>query len=209
MMLNNVQHTMSRAALSLHLLVFLLTAFFLNPDPIQAIDNPEGALPSFADFSRSVQNGKANVLRGVYVPDVLALPVVQQPEDRPYYVSNRNGETTQFSMASQYGNIGLLAHNTLSGKFFSRLSVGQPVHLVYGDGRVETFVVTEVLRFQASDPASISSSFYNLDEDETLSSVEMFNRAYGGARHLVFQTCIEASGNPSWGRLFIVAMPKE
>jgi hypothetical protein len=209
MMLNNVQHTMSRAALSLHFLVFLLTAFFLNPDSIQAIGNPERRVPSFADFSRSIQTGEADVLRGVYVPDVLALPVVQQPEDRPYYVSNRNGETTQFSMASQYGNIGLLAHNTLSGKFFSELSVGQPVHLVYGDGRVESFVVAEILRFQASDPQSISSSFYNLDRNETLSSVEMFSRAYGGARHLVFQTCIEAYGNLSWGRLFIVALPKE
>jgi hypothetical protein len=209
MMLNNVQHTMSRAALSLHFLVFLLTSFFLNPDPSQAIGDPYGSLPNFADFSRSVQNGDANVLRGVYVSKVLALPVVQQPEDRPYYVSNRSGETTQFSMASQYGNIGLLAHNTLSGKFFSRLSVGQLVYLVYGDGKVENFVVAKILRFQASDPESISSSFYNLDWNETLSSVEMFNRAYGGARHLVFQTCIEAEGNPSWGRLFIVAMPKE
>lgn len=209
MMLNNVQHTMSRAALSLHLLVFLLTSFFLNPDPSQAIGDPYGSLPNFTDFSRSVQNGEANVLRGVYVSEVLALPVVQQPEDRPYYVSNRSGETTQFSMASQYGNIGLLAHNTLSGKFFSQLSVGQLVYLVYGDGRVENFVVAKILRFQASDPESISSSFYNLDRNETLSSVEMFNRAYGGARHLVFQTCIEADGNPSWGRLFIVAMPKE
>lgn len=209
MMLNNVQHTMSRAALSLHLLVFLLTAFFLNPDPGQAIGDPYGSLPSFADFSQSVQNGDVNILRGVYVPDVLALPVVQQPESQPYYVSNRNGETTQFSMASQYGNIGLLAHNTLSGKSFSRLSTGQLVYLVYGDGRVESFVVANILRFQASDPRSISSSFHNLDRDETLSSVEMFNRAYGGAHHLVFQTCIEADGNPSWGRLFIVAMPKE
>src|SRR5688572_19157913 len=105
MMLNNVQHTMSRAALSLNLLVFLLTAFFLNPDPSQAIGNPGGNLPSFADFSRSVQNGNPKVLRGVYVPDVLALPIVQQPEGHPYYVSNQNGKVTQFAMASQYGNI--------------------------------------------------------------------------------------------------------
>jgi hypothetical protein len=208
MMLNNAQHTMSRAALSLNLLVFLLTAFFLNPDPIQAIGNPGGSLPSFADFSRSVQNGDANVLRGVYVPDVLALPIVQQPEGYPYYVSNHNGEATQFSIASQYGNIGLLAHNTLSGKFFSRLSVGQQVRLVYGDGKVEYFVIASMLRFQASEPESISSSFRNLDRDETLSAGELFSRAYDGERRLVFQTCIEANGNTSWGRLFIVALPK-
>jgi hypothetical protein len=208
MMLNNVQHTMSRAAISLNLFVFLLTAFFLNPDPIQAIGNSDRTPPSFTDFIRLVQNGDANVLRGVYVPAVLALPVVQQPESHPYYVSNEDGNVTQFSMASQYGNIGLLAHNTLAGKFFSRLSVGQQVHLVYGDGRVEHFVVANILRFQASDPESVSSSFHNLDWNETLSAGEMFSRVYDGERHLVFQTCIEANGDTSWGRLFIVALPK-
>src|SRR6188474_1642553 len=123
MMLNNVQYTMPRAALYLNLLVFFLANFFLNPDSTRAIGNNDGTLRSFADFSLAVQNGDANVLRGVYVPDVLALPVAQQPVDRPYYVSSHNGEATQFAMASQYGNIGLLAHNTLSGKLFSQLSI--------------------------------------------------------------------------------------
>ena len=208
MMLHNVQHTMTRTALHLHLLALLLTVFFLNPGSTQAIGSAHGTLPGFSDFRRSVQNGEADILRGVYVPNVLALRVVQQPEDHPYYVSNHDGEATQFSMATQYGNIGLLAHNTLSGKFFSQLSVGQQVRLVYGDGRVEDFVVANILHFQASKPDSVSSSFRNLDRNETLSSGEMFSRAYAGERHLVFQTCIEANGNASWGRLFIVAMPK-
>ena len=209
MMLNNAHHTMSRTVLSLGLLVFLFTAFFLNLDSTQAITTFNGALPGFADFSRSVQNGDANVLRGVYVPGVLALPVVQQPVDRPYFVSNHDGEATQFGMASQYGNIGLLAHNTLSGRDFSRLSIGQQVRLVYGDGRVEDFVVVNILRFRASNPESVSSSFRNLDRNETLSAGEMFQRAYVGERRLVFQTCIAANGDASWGRLFIVALPKQ
>ena len=208
MMLNNVQHTMTRTVLYLHLFVILLAVFFLNPVSTQAIGNPDATLPSFADFSRSIQNGESGVVRGVYVTNVLALPVVQQPDDHPYYVSNRNGEATQFSMASRYGNIGLLAHNTLSGEFFSRLSIGQRVNLVYGDGRVEYFVVEDILRFQAADPESVSSSFRNLDRNETLSAGELFSRAYDGERHLVFQTCIQANGNASWGRLFIIAMPQ-
>ena len=199
---------MSRTALSLSLLIFLFTTFFLNLDSTQASATPEGALPDFADFSRSVQNGDATVLRGVYAPDVLALPIVQQPADRPYYVSNHKGEATQFGMASQYGNIGLLAHNTLAGRDFSRLSIGQQVRLVYGDGRVEDFLVANILRFQASNPESVSSSFLNLDRNETLSAGEMFTRTYTGERHLVFQTCIAANGNASWGRLFIIAVPK-
>jgi hypothetical protein len=148
------------------------------------------------------------VLRGVYVPDILALPVVQQPDNDPYYVSNHDGEVTQFATVSQYGNIGLLAHNNLSGKSFSNLSLGQEVELVYGDGRIEKFVITEVLHFQALQPQSQQSSFFNLDNPETLSANQMFDRVYTGSRHLTFQTCIKANGNTSWGRLFVVATPK-
>jgi hypothetical protein len=200
---------MTRTALRLNLLALLLTGFFINPRPIQAIGAGERTLPGFAGFSKSVQNGEADVLRGVYVPEILALPIVQQPVDRPYHVSNRAGEATQFSIASQYGNIGLLAHNTLAGQFFSELTNGQEVRLVYGDGRVEYFVVEQVLRFQALQPESVTSSFRNLDRNEVLSSGEMFNRAYVGGHRLVFQTCIAAEGNASWGRLFVVAIPKE
>jgi hypothetical protein len=80
---------------------------------------------------------------------------------------------------------------------------------VYGDGRVEYYVIEHVLRFQALEPDSVSSSFHNLDREETLSAGEMFTRAYVGGHRLVFQTCIAAKGNASWGRLFVVAMPKE
>ena len=208
MMLNNAQHTMTRTVLHLPLLLLFLTTFFLDPASTQAIGNFEGIF-GFEDFSQSVQNGKATVLRGVYVENVLQLPVVQQPSDRPYFVSNRNGEATQFEMASHYGNIGLLAHNTLSGRSFSKLALGQEVRLVYGDGSVKYFVIKQILHFQALDPESVSSSFRNLDRNEIISAGEMFNRVYTGEHRLVFQTCLEADGNVSWGRLFVVAMPKE
>jgi hypothetical protein len=198
---------MTRTALPLNLFFLFVAGLFLNLQPTQAIGNTEDLQPSFVDFHKSVINGEADVLRGVYVPNLFALPVVQQPEDQPYYVSNHDGQITQFSVASQYGNIGLLAHNNLSGRFFTQLAVGQPVLLVYGDGKVEAYVIGQILRFQALEPESISSSFRNLDENETLSSGEMFSRAYVGERHLVFQTCIAAEGNASWGRLFIIAAP--
>jgi hypothetical protein len=201
--------TMTRTALSLNFLLILLASFFLNPKSTQAIGYAENSLFSFAEFNRSVQNGEAGVLRGVYVPDVLALPVVQQPTNKPYYVSNRDGQITQFSIASQYGNTGLLAHNTLSGKLFSQLAIGQEVRLVYGDGKVEYYVIAQSMRFQALQPESVSSSFHNLDRSETLTAGQMFNRAYVGESRVVFQTCIAAEGNPSWGRLFVIAVPKE
>lgn len=199
---------MTRTTLRLNFLALALTIFFLTPDSILGLGNTGNAQPDFADFRRLVQNGEANVLRGVYVEDVLALPVVQQPADQPYFVSDHEGEATQFSMPSRYGNIGLLAHNTLSGKFFSQLVTGQEVRLVYGDGRVEYFVVKDILRFQALEPENVSSSFRNLDRQETLSAGQVFQRAYVGERHLVFQTCIQANGNASWGRLFVVAEPR-
>jgi len=192
----------------LTLLLFTLVSFFITAGFAPIVGDSKSALPNFWVFYTPTQNGDAGLIRGVYVQNVLSLPIIQQPADNPYYVSNHNGELTQFSTAAQYGNIGLLAHNNLSGKSFSQLSVGQEVDVMYGDGRVEKFVVTEVLHFQALQPESQQSFFLNLDTSETLSANEMFNRVYTGGRHLTFQTCIKANGNMSWGRLFVVATPK-
>lgn len=197
----------SRTTRSTTFLVVFLISLFYNPVSAGALGNVVN-LPAFADFSKAMQNGKEDVLRGVYVNEVLALPVIQQPSGNPGYVSNLDGEITQFGMASQYGNIGLLAHNHLSGKLFSQLAVGQEVRLVYGDGKTETFVITEILSYQALQPTSPYSTFRNLSQDETLSAEQMFKRAYLGDRHVTLQTCIEANGNNSWGRLFIIALPK-
>lgn len=199
---------MTRITIKLNLLVLALATFFITPGFAPTVGYSKSAVPDFPAFYNPIQSGEADVLRGVYVPNVLALPIVQQPADDPYYVSNHDGEVTQFATVSQYGNIGLLAHNNLSGQAFSKLSVGQEVELVYGDGRIEKFIITQVLRFQALQPQSQQSSFLNLDNSETLSANQMFDRVYTGSHHLTFQTCIKANGNMSWGRLFVVATPK-
>lgn len=147
-------------------------------------------------------------LRGLSIKDTVDLPVVQQPDGNTNYVSSEDGVVTQFASAASYGNIGLLAHNYLSGRSFTRLDIGQELQLVYEDGKVESFVVTEILRYQALDPKNPYSSFQNLDnEAEVLTVGQMFDRAYQGDRHLTLQTCIAANGNASWGRLFIIASP--
>ena len=193
---------------STSLLFAILLSLFFRPIQTQAL-SATATLPTFADFVKSVQNGDAKSLRGVYVNDILALPVVQQPANNPAFVSSTDGEITQFGMVSQYGNVGLLAHNHLSGKFFPQLTVGQEIRLVYGDGRTEVFVVSEILHYQALQPTSPYSSFRNLDKEEaTLTAEQMFKRVYFGDRHVTFQTCINAYGNSSWGRLFIIATPK-
>jgi hypothetical protein len=189
----------------------LLFSILISPvfHPIQVLAlGDSSTLPDFGEFSKSVQNNKAGVLRGVYVPDVLAFPIVQQPVGNIGYVSLEDGQITQFGMPSQFGNVGLLAHNNLSGRFFSKLAVGQEVRLVYGDGRVEYFVITQILKFQALDPTSPYSTFRDLSNAEKLTAEQLFKKVYRGDRHVTFQTCIEANGESSWGRLFVMAMPK-
>ncbi|MGZ9235047.1 MAG: hypothetical protein ACXW4E_05935 [Anaerolineales bacterium] len=195
---------------SLHATVLLIVVACLlfNPVPAQALENGE-SLPAFSEFSKTVQNNQPGVLRGVYVSDVLALPIVQQPTGKAGYVSSRDGEITQFGMASQFGNVGLLAHNNLSGRYFSKLAVGQEVRLVYGDGKVEYFVITQMFQYQALQPTSPYSSFRDTTNDERLTADQLFKKVYLGDRHVTFQTCIEAKGNLSWGRLFVIAVPRQ
>lgn len=196
-----------RISLTRSLLFTILVCLIFSPIPTRALGEDE-ALPDFTDFSRSVQNNKAGLLRGVYVPDVLAFPIVQQPADNAGYVSRTDGEITQFRMASQFGNVGLLAHNDLSGSFFSKLAIGQEVRLVYGDGKVEYFVITQILQFQALEPTSPYSSFRDLSNNKNLTADQLFKKVYQGDPHVTFQTCIAGPGSLSWGRLFVIATPK-
>ena len=181
---------------------------FATPMPALALEGQGTTLPDYSSFVESVENGQAGVLRGVYVPDVLALPIVQQPTGHPGYVSSNEGEITQFNMAAEVGNVGLLAHNYLCGEEFAKLSPGQEVRLVYGDGKVEYFVVDQILQYQALQPYSPYSEFRNLETQITITAEELFRQVYRGDRHVTFQTCIEANGDSSWGRLFIIAKPK-
>lgn len=199
----------TRILFNTSVLLVLLASLLLQPISALALGKADvSELFDFSEFSISVQDGNADVLRGVYVPNALALPIVQQPYGSPGFVSNEDERATEFRMANQFGNIGLLAHNHLSGKSFSGLEAGDEVRLVYGNGRVEYFVVSEILRYQALQPNSPYSSFSNLDKDEVLSAEDMFKRVYFGDHHVTFQTCIEQYGVLSWGRLFVIAIPK-
>lgn len=163
----------------------------------------------FQKFVTSVVNGNGTELRGVYVPFILAYPVIQQPTGFAGYVSPNEDEVTQFGIATEVGNVGLLAHNHLAGQLFTGLTPDNIVFLVYGDGRVESYKVTQIQKYQALDPYSPYSEFKNLDTQITSTVEELFNAVYRGDRHVVFQTCIEANGNLSWGRLFVIAEPVE
>jgi hypothetical protein len=191
------------------ILLALVLTLSWNVMPVSALGSQDAAaLPNFSDFLHSVQTGEANVVRGVYVPNVMAYRVAQQPLDNPGFLSNQEDRVTQFRMAANYGTVGLVAHNYLAGASFFELEIGNEVRVVYGDGRVETFVVYEVLEYQALQPNSPYSSFRNVDADETLTVNQMFKRVYMSDGHVTFQTCIEKDGLSTWGRLFVIAIPK-
>ena len=57
------------------------------------------------------------MVRGIYIYNVMALAIVQQPTGNPGYVSTAESVATQFSMEAEVGIIGLLARNTHAGSF--------------------------------------------------------------------------------------------
>jgi|SRR5690349_23577881 len=191
----------SFSALCLALLISFLLIF-----PASAKDEAAD-FPGLNKFIESLNNGDANALRGVYVQDLMAFTVIQQPADSAAFVSLNKDQVTQFNMAAQAGNVGLLAHNYLAGNSFSKLKKGDVVTLVYGDGHTEGFSVTNILQYQALDPNSVHSSFRDLGSQAVLSASQLFDRVYRGSRHLTFQTCIESNRDLSWGRLFVIAEP--
>ncbi len=165
-------------------------------------------LPTLVDFTASVRSHDAEAITGVYVPGVLALRVVPQPADRATYVSSQFGVATLFCGLGPCASIGLLAHNYLSGVLFPLLSPGQDVIIVRGNGSTKPYRVSSLRAFRALSPSSPYSSFEEQNTSGgTLSSGELFRQVYGVGNQVVFQTCIANEGNPSWGRLFVIADP--
>jgi hypothetical protein len=166
-------------------------------------------IPTLEEFAAAVQNGQPGQVVGIYVPQVLALKVVQQAANNPVQVTENPGDTTQFSLATQYGSIGLLAHNYLSGALFFNLMPGQEVNVIYGDGSIRRYTIAASRRFQALSPTDPASDFVDLDDNSStrLSNAALFDQIYASGDQVIFQTCIHANGNPSWGRLFVIATP--
>lgn len=141
------------------------------------------------------------------IPGISSFPVVQQPGNQAGYVSNSPDVVTQFSAASQFNSLGFLAHNYLAGGKFFSAKVGDKIILTHKDMGKQIFIIKEIRSFQATQPTSPYSGFIDLNSGNKLTYKELFAQTYGVAGQLVLQTCIEANGNDSWGRLFIIAVP--
>jgi hypothetical protein len=146
---------------------------------------------------------------GLYIPGVLAARVVEQPPREDAFVAALPDTVTRFRLAARYyGTLGFLAHNTLAGVAFFRLKQGDVFYVVRGDGKVEAYLVTQVVRYRALQPDSPYSSFVDLTTGERLTVEEAFRRTYGAVPGgAVLQTCIARGQKPTWGRWFVLARP--
>jgi hypothetical protein len=205
---------MARTPIRLFLIfAFIITLFssVLPSRNVRALTGPFGqvGLPSLEDFAAQVSNGQAGQLRGVYIPGVLAARVVQQPTGMDDFVSPWQNVITQFGLASKQGSTGLLAHNYLAGAAFGLLQEGQEIDLIDGSGRISTFTVIEILRYQALDSDNTTTRLLDLGSQTAITSADLFNKVYSRPGQVVFQTCIKKDGDPSWGRLFVIASPSD
>ena len=163
--------------------------------------------PSLEKFSATVRDGQSEVIRGVYVRDILALSVVQQPEGNPGYIDFAIDTVTQFQTAALNDTIGLLAHNHLAGSLFFDLELGQDVEIIYGNGEIVRYELEKIKQYQVIHPFDPFSDMIDLDTGEVMSSYEVFREVYQGDEHVTFQTCIANEGISTWGRIYIMGTP--
>jgi hypothetical protein len=185
-------------------------------EPAADAQNPPGEVtPPDTDanlnsFIALVRDGKTDTIAGVYVPGLFGMPVTGQPNGDENYVSVDDNILTQYSKPAEYGVVAMLAHNYLnSGKMLSQLHPDQEIYLVYGNGKVARYRVSSVQYYQALSPNDNRSDFRDLNGPggAILNYEQLFKRVYTKSDQLVFQTCLEANGDFSWGRIFISADP--
>lgn len=201
------------------LLLAFLVVFFLsqnnalipitgNPNqPSSAASEDNSKTLSISEFVDTIRDGRKNSIRGIYAENSFALKVIQQPANNYGYVSLQAGQVTQFALAAKYNTIGFLAHNYLAGKLFFNLKMGDAIQVIYGDGKVEQYLIKQILQYQALQPNSPRSTFKDLESNSTLSAEQLFKKIYTGDKHVVLQTCLEKNGSDSWGRVFLMAFP--
>lgn len=175
--------------------------------PISQAASASASIPSLGEFTRQVEDGQSSLVRGLYVARVMALRVVPQPQGDPGFISAEDGTATLFQTASFYGVTGLLAHNFLAGRDFFRLSSGQELDVIYGDGQIKRYRVSKIDDFQRLSINDLRSNFMELSSGLEKTANQVFADFYQGSPHLTLQTCIERNGEWNWGVRFITADP--
>jgi hypothetical protein len=165
----------------------------------------EGASAELMEFVAQVYNGEANTVRGIYIQNVLALPIIQQPQGNIAFVSDDDETITEFQSASMNGVTGLLAHNYLSGALFYNIQQGDEIFIVYGNGTLRRYHVNQISQYQRLERSNLRSNFVDLSSSENLTSDQVFTRYYRGVHRVTLQTCLARNGFSNWGLQFTQA----
>jgi hypothetical protein len=162
-------------------------------------------------FVKEIEDG-TEFVRGVYIKNILALHIVQQPKHKNTDVTLIPGAVSQFRLAEEVGSIGLLGRSESVGKNFLKISKGEEVIVINGKGKTTTYKVSEILKFKAFEPDNPSSNFVQLDEDNKpikgtyINANNLFQKIYSARNNrLVLQTCFDRDE----GRIFFIAKKVE
>lgn len=119
--------------------------------------------------------GKPVLLRG----PGWVLGVVKQPKGCRVCVTDGWGEATLFREAWRRGVVGLLAHDYRSGRLWYDLRPGDKLEVMFGDGSLARFEVTDVMGWFPGGE---------------LSEREVYRMAYEVEGRLTLQTCLPGGG---------------
>jgi len=161
----------------------------------QEKEQESGGIPSLEEFRRSVMNGNANQLTGIWVEDILAFKV--SPGTHSYAPSTRNTASV-YSWADDHGVTALLIHNYLGGTLLYQLNAGMYIAVVYGNGGVDWYLSRGGTWYEARNysPSGFKGPFRIWscgDCDFDISVQDIRWRHYAGTPHLAFQTCVETA----------------
>lgn len=152
-------------------------------------------------FIEKIRDNTIN-LRGLYAESIVELKIVQSPTNT---LSMKADEVLELSISEQLGNTILVAHNTLGGKNFKYLTLGQTIYTIKGNGSYEKSIIIEIAEFE-----SLSNNLYKESSTGLIfTDMQLVERFFFGNKHVLLQTCVEKDYNYGWGRLFIVAIPQE
>lgn len=170
-----------------------------SPTATEISSTPTKTVIPFDIFVEGCKKEPGRDVACIYSEGVLALHIkMGDGKDIPY----KEGTAQIWSDAWREGEvIGILAHDNFEGQKFFKLYEGRVISLIWPDGTVEKYVISEKTRWRYEDEKKFFSPWEGGDK---ISSQDLARLYYlGGANFnkMVLQTCIDTNV----GVLFVVA----
>ena len=156
----------------------------------------QNEIPNLEDFRRSVTNGRADQLTGLWVEGVLAFKVLPGTSNT---APSTKDTVSIYNWAEDHGVTGFLIHDYLGGTRLYHLNPGVRIAAIYGNGGVDRYVSRGGTWYESKTYTSRGFkgpfriwSCVDCSFDVTVQDIRW--RHYTGAHRLAFQTCVTAEG---------------